>query len=158
MFRIIGFCFVMIVFVCGHSQVQANDTLYHFFNRHNQVDSMLVFQSFKWKGNEYELVGNEKLDPFLFEISSKGGLINITTKHTNEDFFYKGEIKEFMAIRLDSNENVYPLKIKAHLYDKSDQKSKSYFYFLPDQKDRIYRIVEFGKKADILLYFIRPKD
>lgn len=140
------------------SQVQANDTLYQNFNRHNKIDSLYLYQKFKWKGNEFELVGVEKLDPFLFEISSKGGLINITTDFMNEDFFFKGEKEEFTGIRLDSGNVVVHQKVKAFLYEDQNKGTESYFYFFSDQNDRIYRIVKSKKDEDILLYFISPKD
>ncbi|MCB0476639.1 MAG: hypothetical protein KDC84_00650 [Crocinitomicaceae bacterium] len=155
-FLIIG-CF-SIVLGSGFAQVQANDSLYQNFTRHNKVDSLYLYQKFKWKGNEFELIGVEKVDPFVFEISSKGGLINITTPSMNEDFIYKGEKLDFMGVRLDSGNVVMHLDVKGFLYEDQNQGVESYFYFFLDQTDRIYRMVKTKKREDILLYFISPKD
>ncbi|MEZ4938494.1 MAG: hypothetical protein R2799_12970 [Crocinitomicaceae bacterium] len=158
MLRLLVFGFFSSMLFSAWTQVQANDSLYQNFNRHNKVDSLYLYQKFKWKGNEFELIGVEKVDPFLFEISSKGGLINITTSAMNEDFFYKGEKEGFMGIRLDSGNVVIHQNVTGFLYEDQTHGVESYFYFYLDQTDRIYRIVKTKKREDILLYFISPKD
>lgn len=152
----IAFFMLLSSFMFG--QVKANDSLYSNFNRHNKIDSLFLYQKFKWKGNEFELIGIEKVDPFLFEISSKGGLINITTDFSNEDFIYMGNKEEFVAFKLDTANSVIPTKVNAYLYEDQVKGVESYFYLFPDQKDRIYRLVKTKKREDILLYFISPKD
>ncbi len=142
----------------GRAQIKANDSLYQNFNRHNKVDSVCLYQKFKWKGNEFELINIEKMNTFLFELSSKGGLINITTDYSNEDFFFKGEKKEFMAFKLDEEGALIHQKIEAYLYEDQEKGVESYFYFFSDQNDRIYRLVKTKKREDVLLYFISPKD
>lgn len=158
MCRYLFIAFVLLIFTPLQAQVKANDSLYQNFNHHNRVDSLYLYQSFKWKNNEFELIGVEMLDPFLFELSSKGGLINITTKFENEDFVYKGTQEEFLMIKLDTNNQVYHLKKQGYLYEESEENVESYFYFFPDQTDRIYRYITTKKRQDILVYFISPKD
>lgn len=140
------------------SQVVSNDSLYNNFNRHNKVDSMCLYQKFKWKGNEFELINIETMNTFLFEFSSKGGLINITTEFSNEDFVFKGKKAGFLAFKVDDENNLIHLNVEAYLYEDQVNGIESYFYYFNDQKDRIYRLVKTKKREDVLLYFISPKD
>lgn len=158
MFRLIGIALFMMLFTSANAQVKANDSLYTIFNHHNNVDSLYLYQSFKWKNNEFELIGVEKLDKFLFEISSKGGLINITTRYSSEDFLYKGEQEELLVIKLDTNQEVYHRKMSTFLYEESNNEVLTYFYFFSEQPGRIYRFIKDKKRMNILIYFISPKD
>ena len=158
MLRFAILIFFSLFFSSLRSQVKANDSLYTIFNHHNTVDSLYLYQSFKWKNNEFELTGVEKLDKFLFEISSKGGLINITTRYSSEDFIYKGDQEEYLVIKLDTNREVYHKKMNLYLYEESSSEVLTYFYYFADQPGRIYRFIKDKKRMNILIYFISPKD
>lgn len=140
------------------AQVKANDSLFNHFNRHNKVDSLYLYQSFKWKNNEFELINVEKMEPWTFELASKGGLVNISTRYSVEDFFYKGETMNTMVIKLDTNKEVYHQMSNVYKYEEQAKGIETYFYFFPDQPFMIYRLIIDKKRKDILLYFISPKD
>lgn len=139
------------------SQVVPNDSLYKYTSHENIVDSISVYRIVNLATKKYEKIYAEKIEGIELEISARGAQIDIYSPQIIEYFKFKGEKTKVFGIKAEGAKVTDIEDKEVFLYEDENAKTKSYFYFFPDQKNQIYRRITKKKTSDIIIYHISSK-